>query len=95
MKSLAAGVPMLCMPISREQPENAAHVEWLGAGLRLEAGAASDAIRTVLTRLLDEDGFRSKARETSVRLRAEIAEDIAVRELEQVVGSRPVHVARH
>lgn len=95
MKSLAAGVPMLCLPISREQPENAAHVEWLGAGLRLDAGASSDAIRSALVRILEEDSFREKARGLGSKLGEEIGEDVAIRELEQMVEAGPAHVARH
>jgi len=89
MKALAAGVPILCMPISREQPENAAHVDWLGAGVCLEAGASSDEIREALRRLLSEDRYRLKAREISAKMQAEIDEDVAIRELERMAGARP------
>jgi len=87
MKALAAGVPLLCMPISREQPENAARVEWLGAGLRLDASAPSEDIERALWRLLREDRFRSKAQQLSREIRLEIAEHIAVKELEQLAGA--------
>lgn len=89
MKALAAGVPMLCMPISREQPENAARVEWHGAGVRLEPGAPSDEIRAALARILADDRFASNARELGRKIRSEIAEGVAIRELEGVVDATP------
>ena len=33
--ALAHGLPLVCLPIGRDQPDNAARVEWHGAGLRL------------------------------------------------------------
>jgi MGT family glycosyltransferase len=89
MKALAAGVPLLCMPISREQPENAARVDWLGAGLRLDAGASSEDIERSLLRLIEDDRFRSRARQLSRDIRREVAEHIAVNELEQLVSAAP------
>jgi len=94
MKALAAGVPMLCMPISREQPENAARVDWHGAGIRLDPGAASADIRMALARMLDDDRFASNARVLGRKIRSEVDEGIAVRELEAVVGSTRVQRSR-
>lgn len=88
MKGLAAGVPMLCIPMGREQPENAARVEWHGAGLRLDPPATIDEIRGGLQRLLSDDRFHDNAGEISRKMRSEVAEDIAVRELERV-ADRP------
>lgn len=87
MKALAAGVPMLCLPISREQPENAARVEWHGAGLRLDPNCTSVEIREALGRLLAEDHFQLKAQEMSRKIRTEIEDNVAARELERVAGS--------
>lgn len=87
MKALASGVPILCMPIGREQPENAARVAWHKAGLRLEPDSSSDDIQRALTRLIEEEQFRSNALELGRRIRSEIAENIAVTELETIAGA--------
>ncbi len=84
MKALAAGVPLLCMPLGRDQLENAARVVWHGAGLRLDPGATIDEISTTLQRLLDEDQFRARARRLSQAIRSEVAQNIAVTELEKI-----------
>ena len=44
IKSLAAGVPVVAMPLGRDQLDNAARVEHHGAGLRLKPKASAEAI---------------------------------------------------
>lgn len=87
LKALAAGVPLLCMPIARDQPENAARVVWHGAGLRLASDASCEDIRHALARLLEEDHFRTNAERLSRAIRSEVAENLAVTELERVAGA--------
>jgi UDP:flavonoid glycosyltransferase YjiC (YdhE family) len=41
IKSLGHGKPVLCLPLGRDQKDNAARVEAAGAGLRLSAGAST------------------------------------------------------
>lgn len=43
--ALAHGVPMVCLPLDREQPDNARAVERIGAGAHLPATSAPAAIR--------------------------------------------------
>jgi UDP:flavonoid glycosyltransferase YjiC (YdhE family) len=50
--ALAHGVPMLCAPLDREQPENAAAVERLRAGEAIEPGASVDDFRNAMKRQL-------------------------------------------
>ena len=38
-RALAAGVPLVCMPMGRDQPDVAARVIHAGAGLRLRPGS--------------------------------------------------------
>ena len=46
MRALSHGRPMLCLPMGRDQNDNAARVVARGAGLRLGADAAPPAIRS-------------------------------------------------
>ena len=69
MRALSHGRPMLCLPMGRDQNDNAARVVARGAGLRLAPDAASGAIREVLASLLEDAGFAAAAS----RLGAEIA----------------------
>jgi MGT family glycosyltransferase len=84
MKALACGVPIVCMPMGRDQGDTAARVVHAGAGLRLSPRSSPKTIARSVTQVLHDDRFRSSAR----RLRDAIAEelrhvDVAV-ELERV-----------
>jgi MGT family glycosyltransferase len=62
-ESLAAGVPMVVVPLFAEQPQNAARVAELGLGVSLNAEAAdAKALRTALSEVLDGADYRSRAR---------------------------------
>jgi MGT family glycosyltransferase len=69
--ALAHGVPLVCLPISRDQPDNAARVAWHGAGLRLSSNSAPDSIRRAVDRVLTGPAFAASAR----RHAAEFAEE--------------------
>jgi MGT family glycosyltransferase len=86
MKALAADVPMLCMPMGRDQNDNAARVVAHGAGLRLKPGAPARAIGRAVGRLLDEPSFRERAARLGAEIRAAAQNDTAVDELEELVG---------
>ena len=61
-ETLAAGKPLLVVPVGGEQHDNARRVEHLGAGLFLPMGSLSeDGVRRAVTRLREEPGFRARA----------------------------------
>jgi acetylornithine/succinyldiaminopimelate/putrescine aminotransferase len=62
IKSLGAGVPVLAMPMGRDQLDNAARVVHHGAGLRLGPRARPAKIAAAVRRLLVEPGFADGAR---------------------------------
>ena len=62
IKSLAAGVPVVALPLGRDQLDNAARVVHHGAGLRLKPKASRDAIAAAVRRVLDEPSFRGRRR---------------------------------
>jgi len=70
IKSLAAGVPMVCMPMGRDQGDNAARVVAAGAGVKLKKKADSSKIRSAVETVLAEPTYRDAAR----RLAAAIAD---------------------
>lgn len=88
MKGIVAGVPMVCMPMGRDQDDTAARVVHAGAGVRLSPRASPAAIARAVQRVLAEDRFGAATR----RLRDRIAEEQrhvdVVAELERV-GSEP------
>jgi MGT family glycosyltransferase len=88
IKSLAHGVPVVAMPIGRDQPDVAARIVASGAGLRLRPKASSAKIATAVGRVLNESSFIAAAERIAASIRDDMAEDRAVAELETLVGDR-------
>lgn len=82
MRALANGVPLLCLPMGRDQDDNAARVVARGAGLRLRPSASPDRIAAALRRLLDDPAFRASAAYLGRTIRDDVAADRAITELE-------------
>jgi MGT family glycosyltransferase len=61
MKGLAAGVPLVCVPMGRDQNDTAARVVHRGAGVRIKPTASADQVRTAVERVLSEPSYRSAA----------------------------------
>jgi UDP:flavonoid glycosyltransferase YjiC (YdhE family) len=59
--TLAAGVPMVCVPQGRDQPLNAVRVEELGAGLMINADAPPGALANAVQHVLADPRFRTTA----------------------------------
>ncbi len=63
-ETLAAGKPLLVVPVGGEQGDNASRVVFLGAGLRAELRRARpEELRAKVFRLLEEPGFSRRAEE--------------------------------
>lgn len=70
LAALAAGVPLVLLPLSADQPINARRVAELGAGLALDGGRADvPRLAEALARVLEEPGYRAAAG----RVAAEVA----------------------
>ncbi|NUW32941.1 glycosyltransferase family 1 protein [Nonomuraea sp. SMC257] len=82
VKSLAAGVPLVCVPLGRDQAEVARHVEVAGAGLTVGRGASPRTIAHAVARVLREPSYRREARRLAAEIAAETATDRAVAEIE-------------
>jgi MGT family glycosyltransferase len=59
---LRAGVPLVCLPSGRDQPDNAVRVVEAGAGIRLPQRARPTKIRAAIERALSDPQFRVGAR---------------------------------
>jgi UDP:flavonoid glycosyltransferase YjiC (YdhE family) len=86
MATLAHGVPLLCMPMGRDQHGNAARVAHLGAGRVLAAEADVPEIAAAVRDTLADPALRACARRVADVMRAEIAADRAVREMEALAS---------
>jgi MGT family glycosyltransferase len=87
IKALAAGVPLVCVPMGRDQLDVAARVVHRGAGVRLAPDAEADAIAAALDEVLAKPAYRNAARRIADAIADETAEDRAVAEIEAVVSA--------
>ena len=84
MKSLAAGVPVVCLPLGRDQPDNAARLVATGAGMRLKPTAGPGAIAAAVRRVLADPSYGSAAGALGRSIGAQAASGAALDELEEV-----------
>ncbi|KTS08306.1 UDP:flavonoid glycosyltransferase YjiC (YdhE family) [Methylobacterium sp. PvP062] len=87
-RALLHGVPLLVIPLARDQADNAARVALRGAGLRLPAGADEAEIAAAARRLLAEPGFRRAAEALGAAVRADLDAGGLVREIDAMVAAR-------
>ncbi|HYE95080.1 MAG TPA: glycosyltransferase [Rubricoccaceae bacterium] len=88
MRALAHGLPLLCLPMGRDQDDNAARVVARGVGRRLRPSASPAKIAAALRRLLDDPGYRTNAERLGAIITADAEADRAVQELE-ALGVEP------
>jgi MGT family glycosyltransferase len=92
IKALAAGVPIVCVPMGRDQLDVAARVVHRGAGVRLDAAAEPQAIAAALDDVLTVPGYRAAAERIAMAIGEETAEDRAVEEIEALISERAAGV---
>lgn len=81
LKALAAGVPMVCLPMGRDQDDTAARIVHHGAGVRLAPNASAEKIRRAVAEVLERDSYRLAAAQLSSSITAELASSRLVEEL--------------
>jgi MGT family glycosyltransferase len=87
MRALAAGVPMVCIPMGRDQNDTAARVVHLGAGVRLSPSASTNAIRGAVHEVLGDEKYRTNASHLAGLIAAEHQGDEVAVELEFVAAT--------
>ena len=86
MKALAHGVPMVCIPMGRDQNDTAARVVHHGAGVRLSPRSSAARIAAAVREVLDDPRFRENAQRMSRAIAEEARTTDVVAELEAVVN---------
>src|SRR5262245_37463624 len=86
LKALTAGVPLVCMPMGRDQNDTAARVVARGAGIRIKPTASVAAIRSAVERVLSEPQFREAASRLGQDITTEIKANDVAREIEGIVS---------
>ena len=82
MRALAHSLPLVCLPMGRDQDDNAVNVKYRGAGLKLNPKSKPESIAHAIRTVLENPQYRLQA----ARLQMHILEDseliFAVEELE-------------
>jgi MGT family glycosyltransferase len=89
MRALAAGVPLVCMPMGRDQNDNAARVVARGAGVRVKPNAKVAAIQKAVRTVLGSSSYRANAQALGRRIVDDASRSTAISILEEVAASRP------
>ncbi len=84
MRALACGLPLVCIPMGRDQNDVAARVVARGAGLRLSQNASIPALRRAIQRVLDEPGFHAQSRHLAQAIAEETPRPLAAEALEEL-----------
>ncbi|WP_320672594.1 glycosyltransferase [Patulibacter defluvii] len=87
IKALAHGIPVVCLPMGRDQHDVAARVQVAGAGLRLPADASPQRIAQAVRRVLQDPGIHAAAQRIGAAIRSDLVRDRAVEELEQLADA--------
>lgn len=87
-RALWHGLPLLVMPMGRDQDDIAMRVEFHGAGLVLPPAASETEIAAALNRLINEPHFRAAAQRLGAAIASEIDAGRLVSEMEEIVRSR-------
>jgi len=88
MKALAHGVPLVALPMGRDQDDTAIRIVERGLGLRPKRKPTS--IAGAVRRVLTEPSFRAAARRMAATIRDDVAADRGIAELEALAARHRV-----
>ena len=91
MKGLVAGVPIVCMPTGRDQPDNAARLVHRGAGVKISKKSSPARIASAIEHVRNNPSFKTAATRLGEQLRAEADSGTALAELETLASTTLRH----
>lgn len=91
-RALAHGLPLVCMPMGRDQSDIAARVQWHGAGVRVGPNVSAPDLREAIQRVLGDVSFRHAAERLRDEIEADEKADRGVAEIEALAIARDRYV---
>ncbi len=82
--ALADGVPLVCIPDGRDQPDNAARVVVAHAGVRVSKKSSPEKLRRVISQALEDQSIRQGARAMASALARSDGATVIANELERL-----------
>ncbi|GHO83186.1 glycosyltransferase [Dictyobacter formicarum] len=89
MAALAHGVPLVCIPMGRDQYYVAGRVASVGAGVVVDRNSTADVIGRAIREVLEHPGFRQHAEEIRRAIDITVHSDLAMHELENLGSAAP------
>jgi MGT family glycosyltransferase len=83
--ALSYGVPLICMPMGRDQGDVAARVVWLGVGIKISQKATIRAFRSAISHVLEDSSYRDTAKTIESKMVQKNEPARAVAELETLI----------
>lgn len=91
MRAIANEVPLVCIPMGRDQDDNAAKVQYKGVGIRLSKKASSKSIATAISKILNEPSFKEKAKSIGEQIRSDAHNNQIAEALEELASIKHRH----
>jgi MGT family glycosyltransferase len=88
--ALADGVPLVCIPDGRDQPDNAARVVVAHAGVKVSKHSSPQRIRTAIRRAVEDQSIKQNAQEMAAALGRQDGAKTIADELEQMHRLNPM-----
>jgi MGT family glycosyltransferase len=85
MRALSNGVPLVCLPMGRDQGDNAAKVAYHKAGIALSANAGVRKIYNAVLSILNNPSYRENARILGEKINSDTEKCDLVAEVEQLM----------
>lgn len=85
IRALASGAPLICIPVGRDQPGNAARVVYHKAGLRLPLKTNAADIRKAIQKVIHTPSYAQNARRLGQIIQADAEGNSAVQQMEQAI----------
>jgi MGT family glycosyltransferase len=82
VRALAHGIPLVCLPMGRDQPGNAARVVARNAGISLSPSASVATIRNAINRVITHADYRSYAQHLASAIQRDAQSTAPITELE-------------
>lgn len=86
MRALSNHVPLVCLPMGRDQDDNAARVVHHKAGIGLSPRAGARRIRQAVSKILQDNSYKENARRLGEKIIADAGSGDIISELERLAG---------
>jgi len=87
MRALSFGVPILCLPMGRDQDDNAIKLVSKGCGLTLPPAASPKSIQKAVEELLSSEAYSNHAKRMRTELRSRDERERVLQEINNIVRS--------